>query len=217
MSEPTPVPGPPDTPSPPPRLAFGGFELDPASGELRRAGRTIHLEPQPAKVLLFLLERAGQVVRRKDLQRHVWGEARHVEADQGLNYCVKELRNALGDSAREPRFIETLRRRGYRFLVPAVPIDRGPGPAPGAGPVLVALDPAARGPSRRPQPGPWAAAADDRLRVDVRLVDTEKDAVVWVGSFLAERASPDALARNLTEAVAGALRSGPAGARLVAR
>ncbi|MFW6012265.1 MAG: winged helix-turn-helix domain-containing protein [bacterium] len=131
------------------RVSFGEFVFDATTGELiRRDGKTVQLEPQPAKVLRFLADRAGSVVSRSELRRHVWADGRHVEADQGLNYCIRELRRALGDSAQDPRYIETLRRRGYRFLqdvqdvepmdVERPSADPGPGapdpaPLPGAG------------------------------------------------------------------------------------
>ncbi|MFP3941124.1 MAG: winged helix-turn-helix domain-containing protein [Thermoanaerobaculia bacterium] len=100
-------------------FVFGDFAFDPESGELRHDGGVVQLEPQPAKVLRILVERSGEVVPRAELRRRLWDDEHHVEADQGLYYCIRELRRALGESAREPRYIETLRRRGYRFLQPA--------------------------------------------------------------------------------------------------
>lgn len=97
-------------------FVFGNFEFDPDSGELRHDGAIVQLEPQPAKVLRILVERSGEVVPRAELRRRLWEDEHHVEADQGLYYCIRELRRALGESARDPRYIETLRRRGYRFL-----------------------------------------------------------------------------------------------------
>ena len=96
-------------------LRFQGGTFDPASGELTRAGTVVRLEPQPARVLTLLLEHAGEVVSREELARRVWPAETHVDFDRGLNYCVARLRQALGDSAESPRFIETLPRRGYRF------------------------------------------------------------------------------------------------------
>lgn len=122
------------------RLVFGEHALDLTTGELRWRGEPVDLEPQPAKVLRHLALHAGEIVPREDLHRLLWGEDTHVEADQGLNYCIKELRRALGDVARDPTFIETLTRRGYRFL-PSVELrgpaggaaaaNRGPGTGPG--------------------------------------------------------------------------------------
>ena len=95
---------------------FGEFELDTASGELRRRGRPIRLAPQTSRLLGALIERAGELVPRGELQRLLWGEGTFVDFDAGLNFCLRRLRAALGDEARAPRFIETVPRRGYRFV-----------------------------------------------------------------------------------------------------
>jgi DNA-binding winged helix-turn-helix (wHTH) protein/TolB-like protein len=97
-------------------IRFGEFEFDAASGELRRGSERVRLEPQPALVLAILLERAGDVVARTELQQRVWGDETFVDFEHGLNYCIAQIRTALGDSASQPRFIETLPRRGYRFI-----------------------------------------------------------------------------------------------------
>jgi DNA-binding winged helix-turn-helix (wHTH) protein/tetratricopeptide (TPR) repeat protein len=99
-------------------LRFGVFELDPVACELRRRGDLIKLAPQPLKVLEVLLRRAGEVVTRNEIREHVWCGDTVVDFEQGLNFCIRQIREALGDSADAPRFIETLPRRGYRFLVP---------------------------------------------------------------------------------------------------
>src|SRR5215472_3445525 len=97
---------------------FGMFEADPISGELSKSGRRIPLQDQPLQVLFLLLERAGTVVRREELHRALWPADTFVEFDQGLNTAIKKLRLALGDSSDNPRFIETLPRKGYRFIAP---------------------------------------------------------------------------------------------------
>ncbi|OLC78077.1 MAG: hypothetical protein AUH72_16520 [Acidobacteria bacterium 13_1_40CM_4_65_8] len=99
-------------------IRFGDFEFDERAGELRRNGTTTRLEPQPARVLALLVERAGEVVTRAELQQRVWSGDTFVDFDRGLNYCIAQIREALGDSASEPRFVETLPRRGYRFIAP---------------------------------------------------------------------------------------------------
>jgi TolB-like protein/DNA-binding winged helix-turn-helix (wHTH) protein/Flp pilus assembly protein TadD len=96
---------------------FGHFELDPRSGQLERDGVGVRLQEQPLQALLLLLERAGDVVTRDELRRRVWQDETFVDFDHGVNSIVKRLRDALGDSAENPVFIETLPRRGYRFLV----------------------------------------------------------------------------------------------------
>jgi DNA-binding winged helix-turn-helix (wHTH) protein len=98
-------------------LRFGDFLLDPVRGELRaRNGTVVPLEPQPARVLVELANRSRSLVTREELCRALWPEGTHVEFDQGLNYCIRQVRAALGDNARQPVFIETVARRGYRFL-----------------------------------------------------------------------------------------------------
>jgi DNA-binding winged helix-turn-helix (wHTH) protein len=109
-------------------ILFGAFELDEETGELRSKGRRMHLTAQPSKVLLELARRRGEVVTREELQRLLWGDATHVAFDQGLNFCLSRIRSALGDSARFPRFIETLPRRGYRFLPEVERVRPGPEP-----------------------------------------------------------------------------------------
>ena len=98
------------------KARFGVFEADLAKGELRKQGRNIPLQQQPFLVLALLLERAGDVVSREDLQKAVWPSDTFVEFDLGLNTAIKKIRVALGDSAGSPRFIETLPRKGYRFI-----------------------------------------------------------------------------------------------------
>lgn len=97
---------------------FGLFEFDARSGTLTREGVPVRLQPQPARVLAVLIERAADVVTREDLRAAVWGEATFVDFERGLNFCIAQIRSALGDSAESPRFIETLPRRGYRFIAP---------------------------------------------------------------------------------------------------
>jgi eukaryotic-like serine/threonine-protein kinase len=114
------------------RLRFGVFDLDLASGELRRAGALVRLRQQPARVLVALASRAGRVVTRDELQAQVWGGDTFVDFDQGLNYCIKEIRAALSDSAEAPLYVETLPRRGYRFIAPVEPVVKGAGRPPDA-------------------------------------------------------------------------------------
>jgi len=99
-------------------VRFGVFEVDPASGELRKNGLKIRLSGQPFQILCLLLERPGQVVTRDELQKKLWPHGTFVDFDHSLNTAVNKIREALGDSAENPRFVETLARRGYRFIVP---------------------------------------------------------------------------------------------------
>lgn len=95
---------------------FGAFCFDPVTRELRNGGEPIELQRQPAMVLALLTSRPGRLVTRGELKRAIWGEATFVDFDQGLNYCIRQLRRALGDSARKPAYVETLPRLGYRFV-----------------------------------------------------------------------------------------------------
>ena len=99
-------------------LRFGVFELDPRRGELRRRGLKLELQDQPLGLLLALLERPGDLVTRDELRRRLWAGDTFVAFDHGINTAVKKVRRALGDSATNPRFVETLPRRGYRFIAP---------------------------------------------------------------------------------------------------
>jgi TolB-like protein/DNA-binding winged helix-turn-helix (wHTH) protein/Flp pilus assembly protein TadD len=99
-------------------IRFGLFELDSAAGELRKQGLKIRLADQPLQILLLLLERPGDVVTREAVRQRLWPAETFVDFDAGLNTAIKKLRDALGDPAENPRFVETLPRRGYRFIAP---------------------------------------------------------------------------------------------------
>ena len=108
---------------PPAILRFGTYEVDLRAGELRRQGKRIKVQDQPFQVLSVLLQRPGDVVTREELRTQVWPEDTFVDFDNSLNTAINKLREALGDSADSPRFIETLPRRGYRFLAPLTGSD----------------------------------------------------------------------------------------------
>src|SRR5712675_54226 len=99
---------------------FGAFEFDLATGELRKHGLRIKLKGQPIDVLTMLIEHAGEVVTREELQKRLWASDTYVDFEHSLNAAIKRLRAALGDSADAPRFVETLARQGYRFIAPVV-------------------------------------------------------------------------------------------------
>ena len=99
-------------------VRFNGLVFDLRAGELCRDGTALKLQPQPAKVLALLITRAGQVVTREEIVREVWGSDTFVDFEQGLNYAIRQIRGALNDDADRPRFIETLPKRGYRFIAP---------------------------------------------------------------------------------------------------
>ncbi len=99
-------------------IRFGEFELELGSGELRKDGSLVKLQPQPLKVLALLAANAGRLVTREEIQRAVWDGETFVDFEHGLNFCIKQIRTALGDNAQAPLYIETLPRRGYRFIAP---------------------------------------------------------------------------------------------------
>ena len=118
------------------RVRFGQFDFDAATGELTRGGTPVRLQPQPARVLALLVERAGAIVTREEIRRHVWGNETFVDFERGLNFCIAQIRSALADTADSPRYVETIPKRGYRFIAPvtvggagleAGPAANGPG------------------------------------------------------------------------------------------
>jgi DNA-binding winged helix-turn-helix (wHTH) protein len=111
------------------RVRFGVFEADLAAGELRKNGVRVRLQEQPFQVLALLLQSAGKVVTRDDLRQSVWPADTFVDFDHSLNTAVNKIREALGDSASSPRYVETLARRGYRFVAPVNGIE-GPAASP---------------------------------------------------------------------------------------
>jgi cholera toxin transcriptional activator len=113
---------PPSTPAKK-TLRFEVFEVDLAAGELRKNGSRIRLQEQPFQILVYLLDRAGDVVTREELRQKLWPADTFVDFDHSLNTAVNKLREALGDSASSPRYVETLARRGYRFLAPVQPAE----------------------------------------------------------------------------------------------
>ena len=130
------------------RYRFGVFEADAATGELRRQGLRVKLNTQPFQVLLMLLDRPGELVTREEISRELWPDGTFVDFDHGVNSAVNRIREALGDTAASPRFIETLARRGYRFLAPVERIVSGDNSAPMA--------------AASPSPASTAPAFDDR-------------------------------------------------------
>ena len=160
------------------RLRFGVFELDLRAGELRKHGLRVRLQEQPFQVLATLLEHPGEVVTREELQRKLWPADTFVDFDHGLNKTINKIREALGDSAESPRFVETVSRRGYRFLAEVRAADAAPvrGPAPATEPhpsteTRERPDPTGKPPTPKsaPPPLPWKIAAFMALLVAVSL------------------------------------------------
>ena len=151
-------------------LRFGVFTFDPASGDLKSADGVVRLQPQVAAVLVMLIEHAGAVVSRAELQERLW-PATTVEFDEGINFCVRQLRLALSDDAKTPRFIETLPKRGYRFLAPVTtettndetapspPLSSAPSTAPSTAAVAARAGPGEAVTRARPIPTILVAGA----------------------------------------------------------
>src|SRR4029079_10390826 len=119
------------------RVSFGVFELDLRAGELRKHGLRVRLQEQPFPVLTMLLEHHGEVVTREELQKKLWPADTFVDFDHGLNKAINKIREALSDSAESPRFVETVARRGYRFIADVTVVESllpEPGPSPAADP-----------------------------------------------------------------------------------
>lgn len=125
---------------------FDGFEVDPRARELRRKGIRIRIQDQPLEVLLLLLEHRGEVVTREELKQRLWPAGTYVDAEDGLNTAIRKLREHLGDSAERPVYIETIPRRGYRFIAnskeqaSATPDQADTGAAAAAPPVLTTIE-----------------------------------------------------------------------------
>src|SRR5690242_9305307 len=116
----------PAGPTASPKKRFGVFEFNEQAGELTKHGIRLKVQEQPLQILSALLEQAGQIVPREELQKRLWPDGTFVDFEQSLNKGVNKLREALGDSAEHPIYIETLARRGYRFLAPVecdLPVD----------------------------------------------------------------------------------------------
>jgi DNA-binding winged helix-turn-helix (wHTH) protein len=125
------------------RYRFGVFEADAAAGELRRQGLRVKLNTQPFQMLLMLLERPGVVLTREEISRALWPDGTFVDYDHGVNSAVNRIRKALGDKAGHPRFVETLARRGYRFIAPVEQIGQ-PADSPPPAEAIAEPDPPRR-------------------------------------------------------------------------
>lgn len=151
-----PIPG-------PELLVFGEFELDPDAEELRRKGKRVKLPPQPFKLLTLLASQAGRPVGRDEIRRHLWPEGTFVDFEQGVNFCVKQIREALSDTAGHSVYIEMIPRRGYRFRVP-VAVHRQASAGATSGSTTTRL-----------QKVLWANIAE------LRLAEERRKRLMWIG------------------------------------
>lgn len=115
------------------KFRFGEFELDTEAGELRRDGARLKLQPQPLKLLALLVRRSGALVSREEIRQELWDEGTYVDFDQAVNFCIKQIRDGLRDQSDRPLFIQTVPKRGYRFIAPVQPGGAAPRPPSGGG------------------------------------------------------------------------------------
>src|SRR5262249_6201426 len=151
---------------------LGAFEVDLRAGELRRNGLKVRLQDQPFQVLAMLLERPGETVTRDELRDRLWTAETFVDFDHGVNKAVNRIREALGDSATSPRFVETVARRGYRFIADVAVADAPP-------PVAAAVsagDPTA---PWAPREGAWGGPASSRWAIAGLALALASSATVW--------------------------------------
>ena len=137
------------------RVRFGPFEADVRTGDLRKGGLPVRLRGRPFDVLTLLLAQPGELVTRDELRDKLWSADTFVDFDHGLNTAVNRLREALGDSADSPRFVETVPRRGYRFVAPVIDLDApapplaAPAASPPVAPEQLVAPPSVESPRRR--------------------------------------------------------------------
>lgn len=147
------------------RFRFGVFEADAATGELRRQGIRVKLNTQPFQVLAMLLERPGELLTRDQIARELWPDGTFVDYEHGVNSAINRIREALGDTAGSPRFIETLARRGYRFVAPVERIEIEPAPPM----------PSALSSSAQAKPEPLPAAPEPELGLGGRILASPQE------------------------------------------
>lgn len=109
-----------------PLIRFGTFQLDTQAGQLLKNGRIVRLKPQPLRLLELLLSRPGDLITRDEIRELLWGTDTFVDFEQGMNTAVRQIREALGDDAERPVFVETVPKRGYRFIAPVDPREQAP-------------------------------------------------------------------------------------------
>ena len=158
------------------RFRFGVFEADTTLGELRRQGVRIKLNAQPFQVLVMLLERPGELLTREEISRELWPDGTFVDYEHGVNSAVNRIREALGDTAGNPRFVETLARRGYRFVAPVerITVNENPPLSEPARPALTSPSTNRTEPTSEPEPplSRILATPDDLPKTSYPIVQT---------------------------------------------
>ena len=170
---------------------FGPFQLDVTTGELRHSGDPVKLPPQPARVLTILARNPGRLVTRDDIRSEIWRTDTFVDFEQGLNYCIKQIRAALGDDARAPKYIETLQRRGYRFLAPVEPASARPAAVPGK--ITIAVVPF-ENLSGDPEQEYFSDGLTDEMISQLGRLNPQRLGVVGRTSAMRYKASPKTIA-----------------------
>lgn len=176
-------------------LRFGVFELDVTTGELRKEGRLIHLRLQPVNVLRLLLERSGELVTRREITAALWPDDLDVDVEQGLNHCMKEIRAALGDRPESPRFIQTLPRRGYRFLMAVTDTRRSETDAVPAAPRV------------HTEASANLVSAPETVRVRVLVTRGSDGALIWSEAREGLAADAQSLEREVLRVLESGLRT----------
>jgi Tol biopolymer transport system component/DNA-binding winged helix-turn-helix (wHTH) protein len=180
------------------RMRFGPFELDPGTGELHGNGAKVILSEQPLRLLLALLDRPGQLITRDELRRHLWPDDTFVDFEHGLNAAVRRVRDALGDSADRPRYVETLPRRGYRFVgeIEAAPITGDQGAGADTRVATTEAAPAASAAVRRK----WGNGSTAFLASGILIVII---AASWYAGFTRRVDQPETRVRDLVKVTFG--------------
>lgn len=150
-------------------IRFGTFQLDVEAGQLLKSGRVVRLKPQPLRLLQLLLSRPGAVVTREEIKGLLWGTDTFVDFEQGMNTAIRQIREALGDDAERPLFVETIPKRGYRFIAPV---------EGGAAPPVVHLPP--RGTELNLHKALWLNIAELRM-AEVRRRKRRKQIYIGLG------------------------------------
>lgn len=182
-------------PNKPGTIRFDGFEINIQSKELRRDGELVKLQPQPFKILMLLVEHAGQMVSRQQLRDAIWGEETFVDFDKGLNLGIAQIREALGDNAQAPQFIETLSRRGYRFVAAVEPPENLR--AGVAAKSATELSDIGNGAGSKPVRGRFVRQTVAYLALAIILVSTAAAAIYYYRIKGAIVSRPDARAKSM--------------------